>query len=39
MAMQVGDQAPDFALKNHRFYLDDELIADSGKIIPDYLND
>ncbi|MDX6512726.1 MAG: 2,5-dihydroxypyridine 5,6-dioxygenase [Gaiellaceae bacterium] len=29
----------DFALKNHRFYLDDELIADSGKIIPDYLND
>jgi 2,5-dihydroxypyridine 5,6-dioxygenase len=28
----------DFALKNHRFYLDDELIADSGKIVPDYLN-
>lgn len=24
----------DFALRNHRFYLDDELIADSGKIIP-----
>lgn len=29
----------DFALKNHRFYLDDELIADSGRIVPDYLND
>jgi 2,5-dihydroxypyridine 5,6-dioxygenase len=24
----------DFALKGHRFYLDDELIADAGKIIP-----
>ncbi len=24
----------DFALRNHRFYLDDELIADSGKILP-----
>jgi 2,5-dihydroxypyridine 5,6-dioxygenase len=29
----------DFALKNHRFFLDDELIADSGKIVPDYLNE
>ncbi len=29
----------DFALKNHRFYLDDELIADSGRIVPEYLND
>jgi 2,5-dihydroxypyridine 5,6-dioxygenase len=28
----------DFALKNHRFYLDDELIADSGRIVPEYLN-
>jgi 2,5-dihydroxypyridine 5,6-dioxygenase len=27
----------DFALKSQRFYLDDELIADSGRIIPDYL--
>ncbi|HLY55324.1 MAG TPA: leucyl aminopeptidase [Stellaceae bacterium] len=24
----------DFALRHHRFYLDDELIADSGKILP-----
>lgn len=24
----------DFALRNHRFYLDDELIADSGRILP-----
>ena len=24
----------DFALRHHRFYLDDELIADSGEIIP-----
>jgi hypothetical protein len=27
----------DFALKQQRFYLDDELVADSGKVIPDYL--
>jgi 2,5-dihydroxypyridine 5,6-dioxygenase len=27
----------DFALKNHRLYLDEELIADSGRIVPDYL--
>ncbi|MFB5147980.1 hypothetical protein WJH60_00185 [Burkholderia orbicola] len=27
----------DFALRHHRFYLDDELIADSGRIIPDDL--
>jgi hypothetical protein len=26
-------------VKNHRFYLDDELIADSGRIVPDYLNE
>jgi hypothetical protein len=24
----------DFALRRHRFFLDDELIADNGKIIP-----
>jgi hypothetical protein len=28
-----------FSLKNHRFYLDDELIANSGRIVPDYLNE
>jgi 2,5-dihydroxypyridine 5,6-dioxygenase len=27
----------DFALRNCRLYLDEELIADSGKIVPDYL--
>lgn len=27
----------DFALKNHRLYLDDELVAESGRIVPDYL--
>jgi 2,5-dihydroxypyridine 5,6-dioxygenase len=27
----------DFALKQQRFFLDDELVADSGKVIPDYL--
>lgn len=27
----------DFALRHHRFYLDDELIADSGQIIPEDL--
>lgn len=27
----------DFALRHHRFYLDGELIADSGKILPDDL--
>ena len=27
----------DFALRHHRFYLDDELIADSGKIVPSEL--
>lgn len=27
----------DFALRHHRFYLDDELIADSGRIIPEDL--
>ena len=27
----------DFALRNQRFYLDDELIADSGKILPSEL--
>jgi 2,5-dihydroxypyridine 5,6-dioxygenase len=27
----------DFALRNHRLYCDEELIADGGKIIPDYL--
>ena len=28
----------DFALKQQRFYLDDELVADSGKVIPEYLH-
>jgi hypothetical protein len=28
----------DFALKQHRFYLDDELMADSGDVIPEYLH-
>ena len=27
----------DFALRHHRFYLDDELIADNGSIIPNDL--
>ena len=27
----------DFAMRNHRFYLNDELIADKGKIIPEDL--
>jgi 2,5-dihydroxypyridine 5,6-dioxygenase len=27
----------DFAMRNCRLYLDEELIADSGKIVPDYL--
>jgi 2,5-dihydroxypyridine 5,6-dioxygenase len=27
----------DFAVRQHRFYLDDELIADSGKILPEDL--
>jgi 2,5-dihydroxypyridine 5,6-dioxygenase len=28
----------DFALKQQRFYLDDELVADSGEVIPEYLH-
>jgi hypothetical protein len=27
----------DFAMRGCRLYLDDELIADSGRVIPDYL--